>query len=384
MVAQDPLTYRRIDFKEHNEHNDPFALSQYNKALSHLARRMREQPASADIVLLATILFVCVEFLRRDDGVAMKHFAAGMNIALTASQTNSTGPYTQMHTVREQMMPFFHRLELLSMLFGNEPPYTYPINIPEAVPAAFTSLTEARDSIVHLMNINLRFIRSVRFRRYENTLTSYDCSTQQTLLSRLTEWKTAFDTLLSTHAFSVKDIRAANILDIHRLVSTTWLRMATSTSETAADANIPDYETAVSLAEMLHLHAGTSEQRSAYPSTFLFDMEVVSPIYLVAIKCRHPLIRRRAIALLRSSTRREGLWDSNVVASIAERVVELEEAGLSTFDGSELPAESMRIHNTLIQSGSGLVSNFHQLTLYRRPVHGEPFEVWDETFILEP
>jgi hypothetical protein len=384
IVMQDPLSIAPAPVVQPDDHNEPFALIHYNKAISHLAKRMRDEPGSADIALLACILFVCLEFLRRDDAPAMRHFKSGMNIALTTAKNDCSGPYNQMHTIRAQMLPFFHRLELLSMLFGNDPSYDYPVELPDAVPAVFASLNDARDSLVHLLNLNLRFIRSVRFHRYDGSLSDAHRARQQELLDSSAKWKCGFDLLLATRTLPDKDVQAANVLHIHYIVSKMWLRRCTSSNEMETDDDIPDYEVAVRLAELLQSEAGTREKRSAYPSTFLFDMEVVSPIYLVAVKCRSPSIRRRAIAVLKSSCRQEGLWDSNVVAAIAERVMELEEANMNVLDGSERPAERMRIHNTLIQSGKGLSPNFYQLTLYRRAGPNGEWDVWQESFVLRP
>ena len=58
---------------------------------------------------------------------------------------------------------------------------------------------------------------------------------------------------------------------------------------------------------------------------------------------RHPAVRRRAIAVLRNMHRREGMWDSDIAAVVADRVVAVEEASLG---GLELPSEEARIHGT--------------------------------------
>lgn len=72
---------------------------------------------TTDITLLACILFICVEMLRGDDCPAMKHVKSGMVIALTAcGKTSSDTAYTQLQSMRHSMLPFFNRLELLSMM----------------------------------------------------------------------------------------------------------------------------------------------------------------------------------------------------------------------------------------------------------------------------
>lgn len=83
-------------------------------------------------------------------------------------------------------------------------------------------------------------------------------------------------------------------------------------------------------------------------------------MYMVAVKCRHPTTKRRAIALLQSQVRREGLWDSNVAAAVATRVMEIEEQSLGgVLDGSVLPMEEVRVHNAQIAHKEGPLANVH-------------------------
>ncbi|KAK0392354.1 hypothetical protein NLU13_1849 [Sarocladium strictum] len=60
--------------------------------------------------------------------------------------------------------------------------------------------------------------------------------------------------------------------------------------------------------------------------TFSMDMGIVAPLFMVATKCRVPLLRRQAIELLRGCSRREGMWDSELTARIASWVMSVEEA----------------------------------------------------------
>ncbi|KAM0702549.1 hypothetical protein Q7P35_009979 [Cladosporium inversicolor] len=325
-------------------HDDPFALSQYNKAITHLTKAMNSSSSnSVDTALLVCILFVCVECLRGDYEPALKHFRGGMSIALAAAGTQ--GPNSRGHqttAIREKLLPFFNRLELLGQVYGTQPTYDYGLEPSEILPQTFHSIIEARDSIVHLMNLSIRLIHSTRTSRYTNQITATDRLHHSELITCLQTWKSTLDTYLLTAPPSPNLTEAANILQIQHLATLTWLNRSLVAEETASDADIPLYERAVSLAEILPSTSSTLAAQNSEPSTFLFDMETVSPLYLIAIKCRHPLIRRRAIAVLRRRVRREGLWDSGKAAAIAERIVELEEAELEILDGSVLPREEAR------------------------------------------
>ncbi|KAG5983200.1 hypothetical protein E4U55_000541 [Claviceps digitariae] len=66
-------------------------------------------------------------------------------------------------------------------------------------------------------------------------------------------------------------------------------------------------------------------QSSRIKPSFSADLGIVPPLYVVATKCREPRLRRQAIQLLRSSARREGMWDSELAANIGEWVMHIEE-----------------------------------------------------------
>lgn len=181
-------------------------------------------------------------------------------------------------------------------------------------------------------------------RKYERLVLPDDVSRQTAIINQLQRWSTALDDMLASDHITSRDLDAAKTLRIHQLVCSIWMRRCTVPEECANDLSMADFETAVDLAESIHSVAGTRGQRQDLnSSTFLFDMEIVSPIYFVGVKCRHPQLRRRAINVLAGTWRREGLWDSNMAAAIAQRVMEIEEKNLSTVDGSELPAEEDRM-----------------------------------------
>lgn len=242
-------------------------------------------------------------------------------------------------------------------------------------------MSHARDCLIHVSNLSIRFMRTVRFKRYDNSSTTEDRVNHQKHVASLEAWRDIFDNYLEAQGQVLADLEAAKVLEIHRIVGLAWLKRCMDPEETATDKDMAEFEIAINMAETLQQPADTPT-KNAQPSTcFLFDMEVIAPLYLIATKCRHPQLRRRAIALLRATVRREGLWDSQETAAIAERIMEHEEAELSTLDGSELPAEDMRIHNTHIENTPVLNFSLHSLTFYSRPDGN--WKVWEEQMVLQ-
>jgi hypothetical protein len=60
--------------------------------------------------------------------------------------------------------------------------------------------------------------------------------------------------------------------------------------------------------------------------TFTLDNCIIGPLYNVATLCRDPIIRRKAVHVLRSACRQEGVYNSHVTAIAAEKVIAIEEA----------------------------------------------------------
>ena len=59
-----------------------------------------------------------------------------------------------------------------------------------------------------------------------------------------------------------------------------------------------------------------------------FDDVIIQPLYLTAVHCRDPSVRREAIALLESVDRTENALGSKIAAYVGTAVVRIEEAGI--------------------------------------------------------
>ena len=92
----------------------------------------------------------------------------------------------------------------------------------------------------------------------------------------------------------------------------------------------------------------------ATPQPLSFDIHILGPLYYAALKCRHPAIRRRALEMLQSAPRREGLWNAHHAYVTAKRVTELKEGHLN---GQELPDETSRLHGLVLPDDESRIYN---------------------------
>lgn len=94
---------------------------------------------------------------------------------------------------------------------------------------------------------------------------------------------------------------------------------------------MPQMEEILVLGEKIISSTSLDDDQRAQ-TTFCLDMGIIIPLHTVAIQCQDPLMRRKAIALLRSTSRQEGLWNSLLAAKAAERIMEIEESMLEETD----------------------------------------------------
>lgn len=349
---------------------NPVALLSYNTAVGRLST-LASSPGTIDTILLACILFVCIELLRGDAEAAFRHFNGGMAIITnyTSHPERSRSSRLMFERVRDNMLPFFNRLEMLYALSGNDASWEYSVNLSESVPSSFASLEIARDSLVDVVNLSLRFVRTMDLCRYDSSaVPALGLDEQKTLLSQLLLWRRRLLAYQANNASTLtsRDLYACNVLEIQRLVAYTWVSIATTPFETSYDAHLPAFTAAVSLAEQLPALAGAHAQSARYTNTFTMDVEIVGIVHWICIKCRHPTVRRRAMAVLRDMQRLEGMWDSRMAAAIAERVIEIEEACLGA---GRLPSEEARVHYSFTNNWSGATSANYSITHRTKP-HG--------------
>lgn len=61
--------------------------------------------------------------------------------------------------------------------------------------------------------------------------------------------------------------------------------------------------------------------------TFTPEIGIVPVLYIIGVKCRHPMVRREVLSILRRQRMREAVWDSISAARVVERVIEIKDGG---------------------------------------------------------
>lgn len=226
----------------------------------------------------------------------------------------------------------------------------------EDVPDVFESIEEARNSLDYAWNDICRLLedvddRGVKVAMSYGHLAAFE---RQRMLSRCERWSKAVTNMVAEKFtdFSPQELRAAQLMKMLATLGIVVLQNCGPTSEIAFDQYTEQYKRVVDLAETVVKDDADAKRfgledrvygdRKILPR-FQMDMGIIIALFETLWKCRDPVIRRRAIAVLEDNPWQEGLWDGSLVARCGHLLVGLEEGpnGRNMVDG--VVPESVRV-----------------------------------------
>ncbi|OCL07085.1 hypothetical protein AOQ84DRAFT_320449 [Glonium stellatum] len=379
----------------HSGTDESFFLQQYNKAINNLVIRMNDKPGSLVISLVTCMLFICLECLRRKDcSAALFHLNSGVNILAGLRNKRQLGPPSAslLHTtsdrssrgagdntmgfLEENLVPVFARFSITAFLFGQDasPLYLLESMILANPPSSFASVQEARLSLVDLMNLSLMFVKLSTQKKHGNGMTQDDMVRFFQLKECMVRWLQAFENVEQSNPSAQSERKAFALLRMLHTTTWIWLLSCIFPTEAPYDEYLNGFHQIISLAEVV---MGFSECQAVpkAQNDFSFEMEVVAPLYFTAVRCRDPLTRRKAIALLARYPRREALWEAGRCVTVAKRIMALEESGLQGMVGRSWPPERFRIHDAVFGANDSV---FHVAFFSLPNGPGTPRYVWQE------
>lgn len=157
------------------------------------------------------------------------------------------------------------------------------------------------------------------------------------------QWTSAFDAFLESRAGSFTDaeMRTVRILRMHQLHNQISVEVSThhmsAEDQMFWDDYCPVYDQIIDLANAILTADGPGSSSSSPNSSFSLDLITIGPIFELARRCRDPWIRRKAVNVMRTYHRREGMWDSEIALLVIERVIAIEEDGLVVQSCKDIP-----------------------------------------------
>ncbi|RGP65926.1 hypothetical protein FLONG3_9058 [Fusarium longipes] len=135
----------------------------------------------------------------------------------------------------------------------------------------------------------------------------------------LASWECKMAEFERNHA-SPHDQRGAISIRLYHTLMRTFLAGGAFGQELRWDNLLGLYERILTLAETLF--ASTKNFHGDSPLSL--EPGVIVPVFMVAQRCRHPWLRRRAITLLCKLKRQEGMWLSDGAAAVSKKIMEIE------------------------------------------------------------
>ncbi|KAE8385614.1 hypothetical protein BDV23DRAFT_15385 [Aspergillus alliaceus] len=350
---------------------EQFILQQYNKSIQYLMEHLSAPKSqSIDLLLVTCCLFVCLEIVRGNNKQASSHLSAGASILYRRGHFANTT--AQSMDIDKELSHLFFRLNMQLSLFGRPlvptalgHKGTLPAPLEGAV--SFSNVEEARHHLDRLMNKALQFIRiSVRSSTPGDPIWQQQKQRQQDIKGELDAWSMALDKMIARKGNAkTLDKRGPLALRIHHRVSAIWLQACFARDQMMFDNFSADFEAIVSLSEEV-VRLGPDGEKQSHANRFTLESGITAPLWFTALKCRDPILRRKAIQTLSDFHIREGMWDMGLFVKVAELVVESEESELSFLPVEKrVPEDRQRIYDPILPEE--IVASPCQVVLLSKP-----------------
>ncbi|KXX80910.1 Transcriptional regulatory protein moc3 [Madurella mycetomatis] len=365
------------------------AFRQYSHACNALVKTGSAEMISHRTRLMASVLLACFDSFVGDHKQAIVQIQTGLGLLeqLRAERRRAFLASPD-EPVEEELTQMFTRLAIQAKSYdmafhfpqpwvvrltassnqGQDPSspasdVSSPISVhQDPIPDQFASVMEARVAWDKLCERIFRFTETMFAYAQNGVMGVLPASLQHygaSFKADIEAWSRAFDHILASRTapgVSSQEKAGIAVLKMFQIMGMILFMMTFSDSEMHFDRFAPLFQAIVDLALEV---VGDEERRAAarrcpdpgfcrhrpqsqhggrdifggheyaarhIKPSFSADLGIVPPLYVVATKCRDPRIRRQAIQLLRSSARREGMWDSELTARIGMWIAEIEEA----------------------------------------------------------
>ncbi|KAL3451193.1 sugar transporter [Aspergillus insuetus] len=349
---------------------DKAPLFHYNRAIQFLLTQQSGKGNSIQamaITLLVCYLFICFDHLAGNDVQAVKHLRGGVELARTIDKDTLNYDHDYDDIVQPsktqslicQVARQIRRLDMQAVTFMVD--WT-PADIREeeqilmssqqlplfggngSGSSAFCSLEHAADTLQILVARVVRLCNTGQQISPLGRMPPLPDSLKDIIFADLETWSSLFENVLlrgqqGSSAYMIDpgiQLPLVSLLHLQHTMACILLSTAGPGREMEYDNYTAEFQRCLALADdVAAAHKRTSSYRgsssnnfeSRQTPAFTPEIGIVPVLYIIGVKCRHPLIRRNALNILRRHRIREAVWDSVVTARVVERVIQIEEGG---------------------------------------------------------
>ncbi|OOF93840.1 hypothetical protein ASPCADRAFT_209077 [Aspergillus carbonarius ITEM 5010] len=344
------------------------ALHLYNRGIRTTIDKASTGIDAVPLVIIASILFASVEFLRQNASAAASHVLNGLNLVRTWRQHRDRlqpAGSSRAHWVDIELTPIllcfsvntYEHAGLKHLIRApREKVHVHPMDDRGQLMLGrrFSTLPEARlgllDLILYLIGTFQDWDQLTKQARLPSPpLASWAVSVRQAA----EQWKVKFEALVQRKE-STWGPGERNELDATRML---WycIRLGTDRYRFATESGWDDsratFEDIIEIAE--RLLADSERYPDKLSKTLNLDCQMLYPLQAVVWKCRWPHLRRRGLDLLRRIPKQELVFSAPNYYIVCSRIMEMEESVFNLAPGAipnknMLPPDHSRVYDFAI------------------------------------
>lgn len=306
------------------------ALVWYSRSLSALQQRINQGTANFDVSLISCILFIAIELLQGNRKAAVGLYNQGAQLIISADR----GPWIA------SLGPIFRRLGTWVFIHDGSKSEDWGLDM--ASPrSCFVSIDEARNALCAIVAemktlgnaTKLHWKQAASNRKHEASVLQ---AKQDHLRRELGHWHDLFISFKSSDTHESQDAAGSvGGASAHLLMTYTSVFIEIETILSTDQAAYDGYE--LEFRKILE-YASTAIAATRSPDgtqpPFMFEMGVFLPLFVTALKCRYPQLRRHALQLMMDEAPpAQGLFMCGPAAHVVAAIVALEENPSMAWEG---------------------------------------------------
>ncbi|OQD97150.1 hypothetical protein PENSOL_c013G00859 [Penicillium solitum] len=308
-------------------HAQQDALTWYSRSISSISSQIQRGSADPYIALISCALFICVETIQGHMEQALELYRQGITLILDLRAQIGHGAVSISKGVllERSIVPLFLRLGTSSLTISGT---QFPIELFAFVETDMSASVDSARSIMSVLaaeailfereaNLHLREVGA------EAAVSPEMVAKKDALRVRLVEWHRAYTNLCQRNrSVPTLSIYPEPILLTYHATALICVTGCLKQQETVFDAHFADFATIVAQSQLI-LDASAGPNGVQPP--FTFEMSVGVPLAMTMLRCRDPVLRRRALDLLRLAPPIQGFFKCAPVALFSEILMKLEE-----------------------------------------------------------
>ncbi|CAG7958419.1 unnamed protein product [Penicillium olsonii] len=332
------------------------ALTWYSRSISGIHAQIDRGTADPYVSLVTCVLFICVETIQGRMEEALKLLQQGFSLIhdLRSKAFHTFVSYTKVALLEDTIIPLFLRLNTVALNMSGT--HASPLFVFEkSTEYELSCLDSARNKITTLAAECMLFQREAEMHLREvvdqASVDSRFYATQNNLKARLDHWLFAFTKFCQVpeHELSSalgKPAVCEPILLIYHAAAYILVATCLTRHQSVYDDYLDRFQTIVHYSSMA---LDTLAKPNGAPPPFTFEMGVGLPLYLTALKCRHPSLRRKALQLSKQGPLVQGFYKCLPGIALVEHLMALEES-YSAQSAQVMDQSDLRASNSIVST----------------------------------